>query len=288
MHSPGANWLESAAILPYYELPRFNRGNEHNMREVVRVLIEFAVVAVLALGVGLAANAANPKGLDLTKNYFRKTGRPIGRGGASPTAGGAIADSRNHDVPPVNPTTSTAPSVDVASTRTASNTGPDTSSSVGSSYLTTPAEDEAMVLLAEMGLQPISHGEAMAAYAEAVSISQGSYVVNDAIVFVDARDDDHYHDGHIPGAWQLDHYYLDRYIDAVLPVCRQAEKIVIYCNGGECEDSEFAAGDLLEAGIEPNKIFIYVGGIKGWVRNGMPVETGPRLSGQIGEGTSHE
>src|ERR1035437_8536697 len=40
------------------------------------------------------------------------------------------------------------------------------------------------------------------------------------VVFVDARDDRHYQEGHIPGAYQFDHYRAENYLATVLPVCQ--------------------------------------------------------------------
>jgi rhodanese-related sulfurtransferase len=121
--------------------------------------------------------------------------------------------------------------------------------------------------LAEKGLQLITHVQAVEFFNDA-RFAQG------LIVFVDARNDKHYEAGHIPGAHQLDHYRLERYLQDLLPRCLIAESVVIYCNGGECEDSLFAATDLLEVGLPAAKLLIYEGGFNEWKQAGMPVETG--------------
>ena len=101
------------------------------------------------------------------------------------------------------------------------------------------------------------------------------------VAIIDARDDAHYQQGHIPGAWQLDYYRYQSYLPAVLPACMMAQEIVVYCNGGDCEDSEFTALLLRDAQIPLAKIRVYVGGIAEWRAKGWPVETGARNSGQI-------
>lgn len=101
------------------------------------------------------------------------------------------------------------------------------------------------------------------------------------VVFVDARDDRHYQEGHIPGAHQFDHYRPENYIATVLLACQLAQKIVVYCTGGDCEDSEFAAIFLRDAGIPKEKLFVYAGGINEWNTNGLPVEVGGRKSGNF-------
>jgi len=102
------------------------------------------------------------------------------------------------------------------------------------------------------------------------------------VVFVDAREDpQQYHEGHVPGAYFFNHYHPDTYLGAVLPACQIAQEVVVYCTGGECEDSQFAAVMLRDAGIANDKIQVYGGGITEWVTNGWPVELGERNSGQI-------
>jgi rhodanese-related sulfurtransferase len=97
-----------------------------------------------------------------------------------------------------------------------------------------------------------------------------------AVVFIDARDESHYREGHIPGAYEFDPYHPDKYFGAILPLCRAAEQIVVYCNGGDCDDSETAAILLRNVGIANQKLFVYGGGITEWTNNVLPVEVGSR------------
>ena len=103
----------------------------------------------------------------------------------------------------------------------------------------------------------------------------------ESVVFVDARDDRHYQEGHIPGAYQFDHYRPENYLPTVLPACQSAEQIVVYCTGGNCEDSEFATLTLRDARIPAERLFVYAGGMTEWATNGLPVETGARKSGTL-------
>jgi len=102
-----------------------------------------------------------------------------------------------------------------------------------------------------------------------------------AVVFVDARDEQRYRAGHIPGAYEFDPYRPEKYFDTVLPVCQAAEQIVVYCNGGDCDDSETAALLLRDVGIANQKLMVYGGGIKAWTANNLPVELGDRNSGNL-------
>lgn len=102
------------------------------------------------------------------------------------------------------------------------------------------------------------------------------------IVFIDARNTRHFEEGHIPGAYEFDHYRPEEYLPTVMPVCQTAEIIVVYCTGGDCEDSQYAAIFLRDSlGLASDKIFVYVGGIHEWGAAGLPVETGAQGSGKI-------
>src|SRR6266542_1728828 len=179
------------------------------MQNVKRVLLEAMLVAALGLAFALGANALSPGGLRLNRNYFR-----------------TAAAARNSAPAPAKPAqierdqTTNAPAGAVSA-------GP----------LSAPLRR-----LQEHGLQPMGSNEVVQLFRE-VRYEQG------LVVFVDARDDEHYQAGHIPGAWQFNHYRAENYLAAVLPVCLTAQQVVVYCTGGECEDSEFAAIMLRDAGV---------------------------------------
>ncbi len=101
------------------------------------------------------------------------------------------------------------------------------------------------------------------------------------IVFVDARNQAQYRQGHIPGAYPFDHYRAMEELPNVLPACLNADQVVVYCTGGDCEDSEFGAITLRDAGIPADRLFVFIGGITEWSAEGYPVETGERQSGMI-------
>ncbi len=101
------------------------------------------------------------------------------------------------------------------------------------------------------------------------------------LAFIDARDDAHFQAGHVPSAIQLDYYHPENYLAAVMPAAMIAQEIVVYCNGGDCEDSELAATLLTTGGIPSQKLIVYGGGFGEWKTNGWPVEIGARNSGQL-------
>jgi 3-mercaptopyruvate sulfurtransferase SseA len=102
------------------------------------------------------------------------------------------------------------------------------------------------------------------------------------VVFVDARGEDDFHGGHVPGAYLFDHFHRENYLPTVAPVCQAAQQIVVYCGGGTCELSEHTAIDLRDiVQIPKEKLFVYAGGMNEWRTNRMPIETGERLSGKM-------
>ena len=121
--------------------------------------------------------------------------------------------------------------------------------------------------LRQKGLQAIDT-------AEAVELFNDPLYQHGIILFVDARNTEHFQAGHIPGAHQFDHYHAEQFLPSLLPICTAAQKVVVYCTGGECEDSEFAAITLAELGVPKENIFVYTGGITEWKAAGHKIETG--------------
>jgi rhodanese-related sulfurtransferase len=106
--------------------------------------------------------------------------------------------------------------------------------------------------------------------------------LQDGIIFIDARDEDHYRAGHIPGAYHFDRFHPENYLINVIQVCQTAQDIVFYCNGGDCDDSEHAAIMLRDSiGIPKEKVFVYGGGFTEWTNNGLSFELGSRNSGDL-------
>lgn len=104
----------------------------------------------------------------------------------------------------------------------------------------------------------------------------------DGVIFVDARDDEHYRAGHIPGAYHFDRFHPENYITNVLQPCLTAQEIIFYCNGGECDDSLHAALYLRDSlSLPKEKVFVYGGGMTEWAADGLPIELGARNSGQF-------
>jgi rhodanese-related sulfurtransferase len=209
---------------------------------VKAVVTEILAIGALGLVLAIIANAASPKGLSLGRDYFR------------------AAESRSS--PPTN--------VVAAAENGAAHSGSISTSGAGSD----PHADAIRQRLKAKGLEPIETSEVQALHSD-------PRFQSGLIVFVDARADEPYQQGHIPGAYQLDYYRPQNYLPQVLPAVAIAEKVVVYCNGGECEDSEFTALMLRDAGVPLERLRIFAGGITHWTSNSLPVEIGARGSGVL-------
>ena len=54
----------------------------------------------------------------------------------------------------------------------------------------------------------------------------------------------------------------------------QNAPIVIYCSGGDCEDSHMLAEKLYMVGF--NNLLVYKDGFPGWQKRGLPAVKGPK------------
>ena len=106
-----------------------------------------------------------------------------------------------------------------------------------------------------------------------------AYLHSKGVLFLDARRTSVYEQGHIPGArpfsvWESD---VDDKVNKLFterPDAKdQNQPIVIYCSGGDCEDSHMLAQKLW--GIGFNNAYVYKDGFPDWQKRGEPVHTGP-------------
>jgi rhodanese-related sulfurtransferase len=95
------------------------------------------------------------------------------------------------------------------------------------------------------------------------------------VPFLDARRTSVYRDGHIAGSrpfsvWEAD---VDEKVKAFFAEgTDQSAPIVVYCSGGNCEDSHMLADRLYQVGFD--NVLIYKDGYPDWVQRGLPVSKG--------------
>lgn len=90
------------------------------------------------------------------------------------------------------------------------------------------------------------------------------------VLFVDARSQNHYGNGHIPGAVSLPVGQFEERIESFLNRYPLEQPIVTYCSGRTCEDSHELARFLSDLGFTNVRIFI--DGLPGWEAEGYPIE----------------
>ena len=95
------------------------------------------------------------------------------------------------------------------------------------------------------------------------------------ILILDARKRAEFLAGHVPGARHCDSHRQEDALPALRPLLEEAFEVVVYCAGGDCEDSIFLATDLIyREGVDPAAIRIFDGGMEAWRDAGKPVEKG--------------
>lgn len=141
------------------------------------------------------------------------------------------------------------------------------------------AESEAIARVTARGYAAWTFERAVEAFADPARLTG-------RMVWVDARAEIPYRRGHIPGARQFDPYRPEQNLLEVVAACLQAEKVIVYCSGGRCEDAELAASLLEQAGVPRERLVIYVGGFQEWEARGQPVEPRPTSSGSTPAPTS--
>jgi rhodanese-related sulfurtransferase len=109
---------------------------------------------------------------------------------------------------------------------------------------------------------------------QALEIFEDPRMATGEYVFVDARADGPYQEGHIPGAIQCDYYRSDTYLTRALSRVYGADKAIVYCNGGDCEDSLLVCREFLNLGVPSEKVYLFRGGWQAWKDAGEPIEVG--------------
>jgi rhodanese-related sulfurtransferase len=98
------------------------------------------------------------------------------------------------------------------------------------------------------------------------------------VLFLDARRTSVYEQGHVAGArsfsvWESD---IDDKVNKLFnersSETDQAKPIVVYCSGGDCEDSHMLAQKLW--GIQFNNVYVYKDGFPDWEKHGAAIHTG--------------
>jgi rhodanese-related sulfurtransferase len=93
-------------------------------------------------------------------------------------------------------------------------------------------------------------------------------------VIIDARNAENYAKGHVPYATRIYPYTARDELPPHVERLQEAVKIVVYCGGGECEDSSLMCRELQEVGVAYDRVFLYEGGFSQWEKSKKPVHRG--------------
>jgi rhodanese-related sulfurtransferase len=109
----------------------------------------------------------------------------------------------------------------------------------------------------------------------AISGEQAMSLQGQGIPFLDARRTAVYLEGHIAGARSLP-IWESSVEDGIKRLYEEGYDVnaplVVYCSGGDCEDSHMLAERLHRFGF--NNSLVYTGGFPDWEKRGLPVEKG--------------
>jgi rhodanese-related sulfurtransferase len=113
------------------------------------------------------------------------------------------------------------------------------------------------------------------AWAEISGDAAAELYARKTVPFLDARRTSVYRDGHIAGArpfsvWEAD---IDEKVKAYFAEgTDQSAPIVVYCSGGNCEDSHMLSEKLYLVGFD--NVLVYKDGYPDWVNRGLAVTKG--------------
>jgi len=215
------------------------------MQSIRKALQDLVLLGLLSIAIGFSVNAIRERGaIKPTKNYFEKTAQtPLQPG---PEASRTTPNQTT--TPPTKGTTAGATNSHDA-----------------------PKQPGAERMENAKHLQ---HDYQEIEFAELVKVFQDPATAQGLNLFVDARKLDLYEEGHIPGAVQCDPYEPADAIDGIMTHANGVERVIVYCGGGDCEDSIFMCRELVEAGLPYDSIFLYPGGWNEWSANQMPAQAG--------------
>ena len=93
------------------------------------------------------------------------------------------------------------------------------------------------------------------------------------VVIIDARDRISYSQGHIKGAINIPYDEFELYPEFFLDLFKNDKQLIIYCEGGYCEQSFIVAERLLKMGFK--NVHVYIDGYPEWEKKGLPHEKVP-------------
>lgn len=95
--------------------------------------------------------------------------------------------------------------------------------------------------------------------------------IDEGAVIIDARMEENYFNGHIPGARSFPAHSRFERAGEIFGMAAMDSLIIVYCGGAECEESREVYDMLTDSGF--TNVKLYHGGWQDWMKdNTMPVE----------------
>ena len=101
-----------------------------------------------------------------------------------------------------------------------------------------------------------------------ISLEQALDFYEKDVLFLDARDDGYYAQGHIKGA--IKNIFFMELIFNIESIQPKTDPLVVYCGDPGCGDSEDLAYDLQDSGF--TKLYVFKGGWLEWSAADYPSE----------------
>ena len=101
-----------------------------------------------------------------------------------------------------------------------------------------------------------------------ISIDVAERLFSDSILFIDAREEEYYIEGHIPNSICNDDF--DSLVYQIEDFVTYNNGFVVYCSDDDCGSSEDLAYQLQDQGF--TSIYLFKGGWKQWMENDLPME----------------
>lgn len=92
------------------------------------------------------------------------------------------------------------------------------------------------------------------------------------LAVLDARAPDAYAEGHLPGALNLSVENLDEFYAPLKDTLSRRNRIIVYCDGGDCELSHDLAEALKSLGHK--RVQLFAGGVAAWTESGEKLKEG--------------
>lgn len=225
-----------------------------------RHLVEAATLAAAAVLCAVVANAlaSRERKLALPGNYENATKVP-------PRATPAPEPPAPRPEPAATPAPAAVPTAGASAVPAAPRTPSKEAPKVAATATAAPAPPKLTALFPPHPDKPFVE----------ISGADAALLRERGALVLDARRTNVYEEGHVAGAqsfpiWEAQ---VDGKIEALVGEARDTKQpIVLYCSGGDCEDSHMLAQKLFGAGFE--NLLVYRDGWPDWVKRGGPSRTG--------------